>query len=295
MSLPATMDRSQIELIKRTVAKGATDDELELFVQVCKRTGLDPFQRQIYAIKRWDPSVGTEVMQTQVSIDGFRVLANQSGEVGGQDGPYWCGADGRWEDVWLESKPPRAAKVTVLRQGTRFTASFTGVALWDSYAQKKKDGSLTRMWAQMGPEMLAKCAEALALRKAFPAQLSGLYTSEEMSQASNPEPGSEPQRSEQGKSNQRPLRASQGDSSPAPVLPPPNVPSRPTGDDSGPIGAMRARVSLTMGRLSPELRSAALAQGDALRVRLPDEKGFGADDANKWLEIFSEVGKADAS
>jgi hypothetical protein len=56
---------------------------------------------------------------------------------------------------------------------------------------------------------------------------------------------------------------------------------------------MRARVSLQMGRLSPENRSAALAQGDAHRVKLPDESGFTADDANKWLEIFADVGKSD--
>lgn len=280
MSLPATMDRAQIELIKRTVAKGATDDELELFVQICKRTGLDPFQRQIYAIKRFDPGLGKEVMQTQVSIDGLRTLANDSDAVAGQVGPLWCGSDGAWRDVWLATGQPRAAKVTVLRALQKGgLAEFHGVALWDSYAQKKKDGSLTRMWAQMGPEMLAKCAEALALRKAFPAQLSGLYTSDEMGQASNPEP-------QTPAVNQSRPRASQ---SPPPVLPPPNV--KPPGSelDSGPLGAMRARVSLQMGRLSPEHRSAALAQGDALRVKLPDEKGFTAEDANKWLEIFGEV------
>jgi phage recombination protein Bet len=279
------MDRAQIELIKRTVAKGATDDELELFVQICNRTGLDPFQRQIYAIKRFDPGVGKEVMQTQVSIDGLRTLAEDTDAIAGHLGPFWCGSDGAWRDVWLATGQPRAAKVTVLRALQKGgVAEFHGVALWDSYAQKKKDGTLTRMWQQMGPEMLAKCAEALALRKGFPAQLSGLYTSDEMGQASNPEP--------EAKLNQPQL----GTLSPpkaSPVLPPPNI--KPPGSelDSGPLGAMRARVSLSMGRLSPEHRSAALAQGDALRVKLPDEKGFTALDANKWLEIFEELGKSD--
>ena len=275
----ALNDRDQIELIKRTVCKGATDDELELFVQVCNRTGLDPFRRQIYAIKRFDLSLGTEVMQTQVSIDGLRTLANDSDQVAGQVGPFWCGSDGSWRDVWLASQPPRAAKVTVLRALQRGgLAEFTGVALYDSYCQRKKDGSPTRMWAQMSPEMLAKCAESLALRKAFPAQLSGLYTGDEMAQADNPEPRlNQPQLS-----TQRPAKA-------PPVLPPPTGPKPGSEIDSGPLGAMRARISLQMGKLSPEQRSSALAQGDALRVKLPDEKGFTAEDANKWLDIFGEV------
>src|SRR6185503_14113581 len=129
--------RSSIDLVKRTVAKGATDEELELFVRQCERTGLDPFARQIYAIKRWDASVRAEVMQTQVSIDGLRTLAAETEQMGGQIGPLWCGADGAWRDVWLESPPPRAAKVTVLRiTGAGEAAQFTGVALFDSYCQR---------------------------------------------------------------------------------------------------------------------------------------------------------------
>jgi phage recombination protein Bet len=281
------MERAQIELIKRTVAKGATDDELELFVQICNRTGLDPFRRQIYAIKRFDPGLGKEVMQTQVSIDGLRTLAEDTDAVAGHQGPFWCGSDGAWRDVWLATGQPRAAKVTVLRALQKGgVAEFHGVALWDSYAQKKKDGTLTRMWQQMGPEMLAKCAEALALRKGFPAQLSGLYTSDEMGQASNPEPVAIASQNRRSEGPQSPR-------GPAPILPPPQVTKPGSELDSGPLGAMRARVSLQMGRLSPEHRSAALAQGDALRVKLPDEKGFTALDANKWLEIFEEIGKSD--
>ena len=179
--------RERIELWKRTFCKGATDDELALFIAVCKRTGLSPEARQVFAVKRWDRKENREVLSIQISIDGFRVIAERSGKYAGQKEAMYCDTDGKWTDVWLHrNKFPKAVKVGVLRRD--FLEPCYAIAVWESYCQTDKGGQPLHMWRNMPEVMLSKCAEALALRKAFPNELSGLYTNDEMAQASNEVP-----------------------------------------------------------------------------------------------------------
>lgn len=194
----ATVDNltpERVALLKRTLCPDLNDDEMELFAGIARRAGLDPFAKQIYAMKRRTKKSGTkdqyeEKLTIQTGIDGFRLIAGRTGELDGQDGPFWCGSDGVWKDVWLEKGPPAAAKVIVYRKGS--ARGFTGVAKFFEYAQCY-DGKPSGMWAKMPANQIAKCAEALALRKGFPADLSGLYISEEMDQADRePEPEQQP-------------------------------------------------------------------------------------------------------
>lgn len=166
-------DQQMAALQQLGVATNSQGD-LAVFFHQAQKSGLDPFKREIYMITR----SGKPTIQT--GIDGFYKIADRvttrTGGTWGISETYWCGQDGQWVDVWLQQGPPAAAKVIVERNGSKFTT----VALTSEYT------ATGPMWKKMPARMIAKCAEALAIRKAFPEDLSGLYTSDEMAQADNP-------------------------------------------------------------------------------------------------------------
>jgi phage recombination protein Bet len=151
------------------------------FLHLAERTGLDPLARQLYCIPRMTRDGIQWTIQT--GIDGFRVVADRSKLYAGQEAPEWLTAEGRWVDVFVakdKTDHPVAARVRVHRKDWDRDLPAVGIATWDEYAQYTSKGDLTSMWATRGPGQLAKCAEALALRKAFPMDLSGLYTADEL-------------------------------------------------------------------------------------------------------------------
>jgi len=174
-----TFSKEKVELIKRTVAKGATDDELQIFMHQAKKTGLDPLAKQIY-FQKYKTKEGPR-MSIITGIDGYRLVAHRTGTYAGVDPTKFEG-----EKFEGEVNVPVVATVTVYKIVQGHRCPFTASARWDQYYP---GGKLAFMWRKMPHLMLEKCAEALALRKAFPAELSGVYTAEEMHQADQPASG----------------------------------------------------------------------------------------------------------
>jgi phage recombination protein Bet len=169
----AEFNDEQVEILRKTLFKKFSDDEIKFSLAVCNRTGLDPFVRQIYFQKRKNHKTGDETIVITTGIDGFRLIANRSTAYAGSDEPVFEERDGK----------PIKATVTVYRivQGQR--CGFTASVRWNEFYPG--DGPDGMMWRKMPFGQLSKCAEAQALRKAFPAELSNVYADEEMAQAAN--------------------------------------------------------------------------------------------------------------
>lgn len=173
-----------IDLVKSTVL-GTTKDgqsrpseDLMLFLYTANRTGLDPLAKQIYAVYRWDNREGREKMTIQTGIDGLRLVAQRSGMYAGQD-------EITYEPKEESTKYPIKASVVIYKIINGARVAFQASARWSEYVQIGKTGEIMGLWAKMPYLMLGKCAEGLALRKAFPNELSGIYSDIEMQQSSN--------------------------------------------------------------------------------------------------------------
>lgn len=185
MTLPTTQDNhnftpDQIEILKNSLCKGVSDEEFKVFLMACAKTKLDPFMRQIYAVKRWDARLGRETMTIQTGIDGYRLIAERTGRY----------APGRKPSFEYS---PTGDLISATAYVKKLTPDGTwheveAEAFFEEYCQTVLDKQTNKrkaigMWASMQRNQLAKCAESLCLRKAFPAEMSGVYTRDEMQQA----------------------------------------------------------------------------------------------------------------
>lgn len=174
VSGPLEFTQEQRSMIRDTYANGANEKEFQVLLEVAKLRRLNPLLRQIHFVKRWNGQLRRDVWSAQVSVDGLRAIAERTGKYDGQDEAEF----GPMVDGY-----PEWARVKVYRKDWQRPA--VGTAYWSEYVQRSKEGGPTRFWKEMPRVMLAKCAEAIAMRKAFPEDMGGLYTEEEMQQAEN--------------------------------------------------------------------------------------------------------------
>jgi phage recombination protein Bet len=174
-SQKSVLSPEDLQILRNTKFKNFTNEEIAYCAKICSQLNLSPFLNQVHFVKRKNKD-GSYAIATQVGIDGFRLHAQRSGGYAGSDEPTY-----EYDEKSEGKKYPCKATVTVYRiiQGVR--CPFTASARWDEYFPG--DGPGSQMWHKMPHNQLAKCAEALALRKACPAELSGLYTDDEMHQA----------------------------------------------------------------------------------------------------------------
>ena len=162
-------NQEQVQVIKKNLCPGIDDYEIKIFAHACKKTGLDPFMKQIYAVKMWNSAAKREIMTILIGIDGYRSIAERTGRYA---------PNGRRTEFEYE-------KNDVLKSATEFVKMMTPDGTWHEVvgtASLKEYTKKNDFWRNKPRIMLSKCAESIALRKAFPVALSGTYTVEEMSQ-----------------------------------------------------------------------------------------------------------------
>lgn len=165
----------QLQMIRTSFLNGASDMEAGVLLELARLRRLNPITRQIHFVRRWDSQKRAEIWAAQVGIDGFRAIAERTGLYDGQD------------EAEFEYDPKgglKLARVRVYRKD--WSRPAVGVAHYSEYVQLTKEGKPTHMWASKQHVMLGKCAEAIALRKAFPEDTSGLYAPEELPESETP-------------------------------------------------------------------------------------------------------------
>lgn len=151
----AVVTEQRLAALRNTIAPGLTDAEFGLFAEIVRGTGLNPFTKEIWAIKAGGR------LQLMTGINGFLRIANSHPAFDGME------VEHEWDEKGLV-----ACTVKVHRKDRKFPSVAT--AYMSEYSKP------TPIWKSMPSVMLAKCAKSLAIREAFIQELGGLYTAEEM-------------------------------------------------------------------------------------------------------------------
>ncbi|MBC8630293.1 phage recombination protein Bet [[Eubacterium] tenue] len=156
-----------------------SDQEVIMFIELCKAQNLNPFVRDAYLVKMGDayPAqiiVGKDVFIKRASehhnFNGMKagiVVLDKNGDIKEREGALKLPGEelvGGWCEVYLKDKD----------------FPVKSVVSFEEYAQKTKAGTLNSMWSTKGATMIRKVAQSQALREAFPNELRGLYQQEEM-------------------------------------------------------------------------------------------------------------------
>lgn len=150
----AEVDREDdLKLIRETYGKDISESEFKILVADAQHRGLSVVRGEVRAIKF------NNKMQPYVTIHGLRKIAEQSGKYAGSEGPFFCGPDGKWTEVWLSNDPPAAAKFIVYRHDS--SRPIVGIATW-----KERSSGNSPTWKSMPSLMLGKVAESDAIKRA---------------------------------------------------------------------------------------------------------------------------------
>lgn len=168
------VSKDDLDSLKNSKFKGFTNDEVSSALRICSVLKLNPLFNQIHFVPRVSAD-GKKTITPQVGIDGFRLIAGRTEKYAGNDDAIF-----EYKENDKLKEYPIKATTTVYRIIDGVRCPFTASARWDEYYPGGKQGY---MWEKMPHTLLGKCSEALALRKAFPAEFLDVRSDEEMQQA----------------------------------------------------------------------------------------------------------------
>lgn len=175
------IDSAVLSALKSSLYTGAKDDSIQMVVEYCKACKLDPMQKPVHIVPMWDKNTKSMKDTIMPGIGLYRIQAARSNKYAGVREPEY-GDTVNTKLGGVSISYPEWCKVTVKKLVENNIVEFTAKEYWlENYATARKDSTAPNaMWLKRPFGQLAKCAEAQALRKAFPEIITQQPTAEEM-------------------------------------------------------------------------------------------------------------------